>query len=568
MALFKSFRNEAQQCRLPIHSIICYISGFSTAILSLFSALSCTAAGVQMRVAGFHASHQHAGLWGAQLRGSRLQAAYLSSHLRFAQKRRISAVAQATTITMSLDPFETHTIVEQLVSGDRNPTDKSNFEIDHFSEPAKVVRKELDNIFKPFAVGGRVVFEDNDLFSSERIEQWITFLGEETTNVAEVRRTLSERRIPVDEIVAIATHASSGKGPETIFDSAVREPLEISADRLVLAEDLFTPWLPTGDFRLRNEIEYTMNAYNADWNYRLQKMHVIGPGGGGKSCTHIDTVHQSNQTATVFVGLPVEYEGGSLVVKYLGKTSSYNLSNNDSKCVLYCAFSTDCEYEIQEVTAGWCLMLQYDASKNIRDGLLFGDLSSLVYCWGDYHDKSRPKPDAMSLAEIAPHLENAVLEHMAAHPKGDRVAIVFSHRYSLPDLQECALHGSDSILYQVFSSDKWKRKLQAIVFTWLSEYYMGMSETLRAIPVSMNDFYSEEIGVKVAPQYMGTTRIILLGSSPPGSLVFRRVGCNTYGDDAAFGCSVLYACCVILEQTDPSFARIDNVLPGNVPDSE
>jgi hypothetical protein len=114
----------------------------------------------------------------------------------------------------------------------------------------------------------------------------------ETTDETMVRQSLGEGRIPMDAITEIATPAHFGKGSEAVFDSTVREALEIPADRLMLGDDLFNPTVPGGENWIRDLAESAMKAEGASWTYKLHKMHLYGP--DGKFRTHIDTLHESS----------------------------------------------------------------------------------------------------------------------------------------------------------------------------------------------------------------------------------------------------------------------------------
>ena len=312
----------------------------------------------------------------------------------------------------------------------------------------------MKHVFKPFAGGGRVVRE-YDLFDKESIDEWMTFLklGDEAKDTNkqtddELKQMLGQGRVPVHALMNIATPAPFGKGSETVFDSNVRKAFEIPADRI--PAELFPHDYPEED-KIRDEIESAMKPEGAKWTYKLYKMHLYGP--GGKFHPHVDTLHDSNHVATLVVALAVEHEGGSLVIKHLNKSSTYNLSNSNPKEATYCAFFTDCEHEVEEVVSGWRVVTQYNIyEEKTKSSKKTKSLDDLVSMWS--WQSGPAQPSSMSYEGDFPQAEKALLEYLAAHDNGDRVAILCHHLYSLPALQAGMLKGADSFLFKMFSSEK------------------------------------------------------------------------------------------------------------------
>jgi hypothetical protein len=244
------------------------------------------------------------------------------------------------------------------------------------------------------------------------------------------------------------------------------------------------------------------------------------------------------------------------------------LSNNNPKDAVYCAFFTDCEHEVEEVTKGWRLVLQYDVYQNPypADDMSKDDtddeedVNALATGWEELRWEPVTEPSSIAVAEIESKVETAVLEYLAGHDKGDRVAILFRHRYSLPSLKDCVLKGADSLLYDVFCSNKWNRKLQGIVLRWETDMDNEPCD-IDVVPVSMDDFRGEES--RVAP-HSGTTRLILFKDIPPGYLFFERDYIEHTGNESSPAQFAYFACCMILEKVVRKRASID----VDVPDAE
>ena len=59
------------------------------------------------------------------------------------------------------------------------------------------------------------------------------------------------------------------------------------------------------------------------------------------------------------VCLPSAHDGGQLLVRYQGHTTTFNWSN-DSSNIQWAAFYSDCEHEVSQVTSGHRITLTYD----------------------------------------------------------------------------------------------------------------------------------------------------------------------------------------------------------------
>jgi 2OG-Fe(II) oxygenase superfamily len=262
-----------------------------------------------------------------------------------------------------MDPVQNYQVLAGFAKdfwGRRLSKDKPTFCFDMTSKEAKEVQKTLQEhaFHKPYAVSGCIKMDYfNNWFNPKRIGEWIKLLGE-SVHEESLKVALKSKCIPVDELVKIASPAVFGKGSETVYDASVRKAWDIPADRLRKGNSHLFLFNTPVHKNIRIRIEKAMKPKGARWSYKLYKMHLYGP--GDKFLPHVDTLHASNHVATVVVGLPIEHSGGSLVVKHMDKAVKFDLSNDNVNRAKYCAFFTDCAHEVEEVTSGWRIVLQYD----------------------------------------------------------------------------------------------------------------------------------------------------------------------------------------------------------------
>jgi len=105
-------------------------------------------------------------------------------------------------------------------------------------------------------------------------------------------------------------------------------------------------------------------------------MRIYGPGGFFNS--HVGTLQNTNHVATVVVALPTEFEGRSLVVQHQGNTSYFYLSNGSIEKPAFCAFYTDCTHEVQKVTKGYPIVLQYDVYEKTKNMSTWNTMTNLI----------------------------------------------------------------------------------------------------------------------------------------------------------------------------------------------
>lgn len=81
---------------------------------------------------------------------------------------------------------------------------------------------------------------------------------------------------------------------------------------------------------------------------------------------HVDTPRSDLQIGSLVVGLPCEHEGGQLVVRHQGHSTTFDWSGPIAD-IRWAAFYSDCEHEVLEVTSGYRITLTYNLY--VRHGL-------------------------------------------------------------------------------------------------------------------------------------------------------------------------------------------------------
>lgn len=167
----------------------------------------------------------------------------------------------------------------------------------------------------------------------------------------------------------------------------------------------------------------------------LYKLNVYsGPSGLFKP--HVDTPRSEMQIGSLVVCLPVQFEGGSLVVRHQLEEVVYDWSANDGPCVQWAAFYSDCEHEVREVSAGHRVTLTYNLFLAPGTSMLAGKPNSL--------DRER-LPLVTNL--------NMMLASGKFMPEGGYIGVHLAHCYphtheKLHQFVPSMLKGVDMVLYE------------------------------------------------------------------------------------------------------------------------
>jgi len=230
-------------------------------------------------------------------------------------------------------------------------------------------------------------------------------------------------------------------------------------------------WDPYGD-----SVGATNISENLGLKFRatLYKMHIYQPGGHFEE--HADTLHGPDHMATLVIGLPVKHKGGALVVKSFADALDKRdfgefFSTGITTSLPYAAFFTDCKHTVKPVTEGTRVVLQYDLFKepnNTQDEEKNEedeedeDQYTREETWFSTHganqtDRFAPDDDNTTnniidtASTMGRHNDQLLqnLVHLLSKHKGQRLALLLRHHYSMNSLSPKYLKGVDRIVYQI-----------------------------------------------------------------------------------------------------------------------
>lgn len=167
----------------------------------------------------------------------------------------------------------------------------------------------------------------------------------------------------------------------------------------------------------------------------LYKLNVYSAP-SGKFKPHVDTPRSGSQLGSLVVLLPVDHEGGQLVVRNAGSTSTFDGSNKKQKSsIKWAAFYSDCEHEVLEVTSGHRVTLTYNLYVTRGVGHLAGHNSTL-------------NPTSLPLYTIL----KTALADKSWLGEGHVLAVWLTHSYAHTSKNDCflpdSLKGADMSLYE------------------------------------------------------------------------------------------------------------------------
>eukprot|EP01040_Poterioochromonas_malhamensis_P005657 gene5657-6080_t len=174
----------------------------------------------------------------------------------------------------------------------------------------------------------------------------------------------------VDVLLEHARDSSFGRGSATVYDENVRRGKELTAEQLELGEVEG----PKGEKMNMNSLiegdilsTLSKDFLRGEVEVKFYKLAIYEPGGHFQ--VHRDTVHDPEHKATLLVEVYSEHRGGKLVLEKDGKRVDWILSSNvkrkkeeneDEPMLRWCLFYTDVEHQVETVTAGVRMVLQFD----------------------------------------------------------------------------------------------------------------------------------------------------------------------------------------------------------------
>ncbi|KAJ3052859.1 hypothetical protein HK097_005520 [Rhizophlyctis rosea] len=116
-------------------------------------------------------------------------------------------------------------------------------------------------------------------------------------------------------ILSLAQPATFGRGQENVYDPSYRTALKLEPSQFACTFDL-------ASHGILEEIRTVMMPTQTAIEAQLYKLNVYGPGGLFKS--HVDTPRGGAMFGSLVVCLPVQFEGGKLVVKQDEESIDFN----------------------------------------------------------------------------------------------------------------------------------------------------------------------------------------------------------------------------------------------------
>jgi hypothetical protein len=165
---------------------------------------------------------------------------------------------------------------------------------------------------------------------------------------------------------AVATQAPFGKGNDTVVDIAVRDALQIDADRVKMTNPAWHAALQA----LVGQVSGRLGIGPDHARAELYKILLYEKGGHFK--THQDTEKASGMFGTLVVQFPSQYCGGAIAVRHAGVEREFDMGGDDSSSqhdLYHVAFYADCKHEIREVTDGSRLVAVYSLCWNTTEAL-------------------------------------------------------------------------------------------------------------------------------------------------------------------------------------------------------
>jgi hypothetical protein len=361
-----------------------------------------------------------------------------------------------STSTLLPDPIFWFTRVQELA---RIPelilTNRKPWHLDVSSPQGAQVRNALEQISTIFCAGGSQHIPSNFWHVNRWKPLFVTANNDNTSTQSlltpeqqrDMEASLQQGQLPIAALLAIAQPAPFGTDGATVFDATVRKAHEIAAERI--PSTLVSHTTPIVDTKV---IERGMKpSHHKIWTYHLYKLHIYGP--GGKFLPHVDTIHDKRHVATLVVRLPSAHQGGALVVRQGTKHRTLDFSRHATQYLQYGAFFTDCTHEIEPVTEGWRVVLQYDIYEEedttTKDRTL--DCSKL---YGPKAVGVPPHPSLLTenqkaLQQLVMALENLMTQNQE---KKKPVGFLLRHKYPLLALSDTILRGADRLIYDTLQA--------------------------------------------------------------------------------------------------------------------
>ncbi|MEC3965804.1 2OG-Fe(II) oxygenase [Flagellimonas halotolerans] len=189
-------------------------------------------------------------------------------------------------------------------------------------------------------------------FASIRTADFI-FPGLEVETVGEVAYPINQ--FQAKALIQVAHKAPFGKGSQTIVDNNVRSAWEIDADKLHFNNPNWNGFLGKAIKNIKTDLgleDYTVTAH-------LYKLLIYEE--GDFFLSHKDSEKEKGMFGSLVIGLPSQYTGGELVIRFDGNEVTADFANaNPGHTLNYAAFYADCDHEVKLLTSGHRVCLVYN----------------------------------------------------------------------------------------------------------------------------------------------------------------------------------------------------------------
>ncbi len=189
-----------------------------------------------------------------------------------------------------------------------------------------------------------------DYFAEGRIERPPPRMSVETVGTIAFPILLTQAQ----SLIEAADRAPYGRGEATILDRSVRDCWQIGASHVRFEGSRWDQTLAW----ILNYVAEELGLPGDGIGAQLYKLLVYETGGFFSS--HRDTEKVDRMVATLVISLPVEGEGGELVVRHKDRESVIDMCVDDPGEVAFAAFYADCVHSTKPVRAGHRVSLVYN----------------------------------------------------------------------------------------------------------------------------------------------------------------------------------------------------------------
>ena len=159
--------------------------------------------------------------------------------------------------------------------------------------------------------------------------------------------------VQAEQLITQAEPAPFGRGPDTVFDPAVRQTWQLEPAKLAFRGQTWTR-------TLEHIVRRAADGLGVSGAVTAQLHKLLLYGKGSFFHEHRDTEKADGMFATLVIVLPSDYEGGELVIRHGALKVTVDLRADDPSEARFAAFYADCRHEVQPLMSGYRLTLVYN----------------------------------------------------------------------------------------------------------------------------------------------------------------------------------------------------------------